>query len=53
MRQVVDQALSTFGPVDAAFNNASAGPPPTPLAEIDPADFDLGIATNIRGPSSA
>src|SRR5260370_19489629 len=49
MRQVVDQALSTFGRLDAAFNNASAGPLPTPLADIDPADFDLGIATNIRG----
>jgi NAD(P)-dependent dehydrogenase (short-subunit alcohol dehydrogenase family) len=46
---VVDQALSTFGRLDAAFNNASAGPLPTPLADIDPADFDLGIATNIRG----
>ena len=49
MRQVVDQALSMFGRLDAAFNNASAGPLPTPLADIDPADFDLGIATNIRG----
>ena len=49
MRQLVEQALSTFGRLDAAFNNASAGPLPTPLADIDPAEFDLGIATNIRG----
>ena len=28
MRHVVDQALSTFGRLDAAFNNASAGPLP-------------------------
>src|ERR1700721_4230986 len=49
MRGLVDQALSTFGPLDAAFNNASAGPMPAPLADIDPAEFDLGIATNIRG----
>jgi NAD(P)-dependent dehydrogenase (short-subunit alcohol dehydrogenase family) len=49
MRDLVDQALSTFGRLDAAFNNASAGPLPTPLADIDPAEFDLGIATNIRG----
>jgi NAD(P)-dependent dehydrogenase (short-subunit alcohol dehydrogenase family) len=32
-----------------AFNNATDGPLPTPLADIDPDDFDRGIATNIRG----
>ena len=46
---LVDQALATFGRLDAAFNNAAAGPLPAPLADIDPAEFDLGIATNIRG----
>src|SRR6201982_4005472 len=49
MRDVVDQAVSVFGRLDAAFNNASAGPLPSPLADIDPDEFDLGIATNIRG----
>jgi NAD(P)-dependent dehydrogenase (short-subunit alcohol dehydrogenase family) len=49
MRRLVDQAVSTFGRIDAAFNNAAAGPLPAPLAEIDPDEFDLGIATNIRG----
>src|SRR3984957_10709855 len=49
MHGLVDQVLSTFGRLDAAFNNASAGPLPTPLVDIDPAEFDLGIATNIRG----
>jgi NAD(P)-dependent dehydrogenase (short-subunit alcohol dehydrogenase family) len=49
MRRLVDQAVSTFGRLDAAFNNAAAGPLPAPLAEIDPDEFDLGIATNIRG----
>jgi NAD(P)-dependent dehydrogenase (short-subunit alcohol dehydrogenase family) len=49
MRHVVDQAVSTFGRLDAAFNNATAGPMPAPLAEIDPDEFDQGIATNIRG----
>ncbi len=49
MRHLVDEALSTFGRLDAAFNNASAGPMPAPLADIDPDEFDLGIATNIRG----
>jgi NAD(P)-dependent dehydrogenase (short-subunit alcohol dehydrogenase family) len=49
MRHLVGQALSAFGRLDAAFNNASAGPMPAPLADIDPGEFDLGIATNIRG----
>jgi len=49
MRHAVDQAVSVFGRLDAAFNNASAGPLPAPLADIDPDEFDLGIATNIRG----
>ena len=49
MRRVVDQTLATFGRLDAAFNNAAAGPLPAPLAEIDPDEFDVGIATHIRG----
>jgi len=48
-RSLVDLAVSRFGRLDAAFNNAAAGPLPAPLADIDPAEFDLGIATNIRG----
>jgi NAD(P)-dependent dehydrogenase (short-subunit alcohol dehydrogenase family) len=49
VRDLVQAALSAFGRLDAAFNHASAGPMPAPLAEIDPGEFDLGIATNIRG----
>ena len=49
MRGLVEVTLSAYGRLDAAFNNATAGPRPAPLAEIDPAEFDLGIATNIRG----
>ncbi len=49
MRHLVEAALSVFGRLDAAFNNASAGPMPAPLADIEPDEFDLGIATNIRG----
>jgi len=48
-RHLVDQALSVFGRLDAAVNNASAGPMPAPLADIDPGQFDVGLATNIRG----
>jgi NAD(P)-dependent dehydrogenase (short-subunit alcohol dehydrogenase family) len=49
MRDLVDQALAAYGRLDAAFNNATAGPRPAPLAEIDPAEFDRGIAVNVRG----
>src|SRR5947208_11055791 len=49
VRDVVDQAVSVFGRLDAAFNNASAGPLPAPLADIDPDEFDLGIRVNVRG----
>jgi NAD(P)-dependent dehydrogenase (short-subunit alcohol dehydrogenase family) len=49
MRNLVDQALGTYGRLDAAFNNATDGPMPAPLADIDPDEFDRGIATNIRG----
>ena len=49
MRALVDATLATYGRLDAAFNNATDGPMPAPLAEIDPREFDLGIATNIRG----
>ncbi len=49
MRNLVDQALTTYGRLDVAFNNATDGPMPAPLADIDPAEFDRGIATNIRG----
>jgi NAD(P)-dependent dehydrogenase (short-subunit alcohol dehydrogenase family) len=46
---LVDQAVGHYGRLDAAFNNATDGPLPTPLADIDVAEFDRGIATNIRG----
>jgi NAD(P)-dependent dehydrogenase (short-subunit alcohol dehydrogenase family) len=49
MRDLVDQVLTSFGRLDAAFNNATDGPRPAPLADIEPEAFDRGIATNIRG----
>src|SRR6201985_1121643 len=33
LRHVVDQAVTSFGRLDAAFNNAAAGPLPAPLAD--------------------
>ena len=47
--QLVRRARETFGRLDAAFNNATDGPLPAPLADIDPDDFDQGIRTNVRG----
>lgn len=49
MQNLIQQTMSAFGRLDAAFNNATDGPLPAPLADIDPADFDRGIRTNIRG----
>ena len=49
MRHLVDRALAKYGRLDAAFNNATDGPMPAPLADIDIGEFDKGIATNIRG----
>ncbi len=48
-RHLVEAAMDSYGRLDAAFNNAAAGPLPAPLAEIDPDEFDIGIATHIRG----
>src|SRR6202042_3505833 len=48
-RSLIDQTLATFGRLHAAFNNATDGPRPAPLADIDRAEFDRGIATNIGG----
>jgi NAD(P)-dependent dehydrogenase (short-subunit alcohol dehydrogenase family) len=49
VERLVSQTMNTFGRLDGAFNNATDGPLPAPLADIDPADFDRGIRTNIRG----
>jgi NAD(P)-dependent dehydrogenase (short-subunit alcohol dehydrogenase family) len=49
VRNLIDQAIGRYGRLDAAFNNATDGPLPAPLADIDVAEFDRGIATNIRG----
>jgi NAD(P)-dependent dehydrogenase (short-subunit alcohol dehydrogenase family) len=47
--RLVDRTVEHYGRLDAAFNNATDGPLPAPLAEIDVAEFDRGIATNVRG----
>ncbi len=49
MRALADATLEAYGRLDAAFNNAMAGPMPTPLADLDPGEFGLGVTTAIRG----
>jgi NAD(P)-dependent dehydrogenase (short-subunit alcohol dehydrogenase family) len=49
VRRLVDSTLDAYGRLDAAFNNATDGPRPAPLADIDPEQFDRGVATNVRG----
>ena len=49
VEHLVRNAISSFGRLDAAFNNATDGPLPALLADIDPGDFDRGIRTNILG----
>jgi NAD(P)-dependent dehydrogenase (short-subunit alcohol dehydrogenase family) len=49
MRNLAGQAITAYGRLDMAFNNASGGPLPAPLADLDPGEFDLGIAANVRG----
>jgi NAD(P)-dependent dehydrogenase (short-subunit alcohol dehydrogenase family) len=49
MRGLVELAVNEYGRLDAAFNNATDGPMPAPLADIDPDEFDLAIRVNVRG----
>jgi NAD(P)-dependent dehydrogenase (short-subunit alcohol dehydrogenase family) len=49
VERLVQRAEETLGRLDFAFNNATDGPMPAPLAEIDPDEFDLGIRINVRG----
>lgn len=49
MQRAVEAGLEAFGRLDFAFNNATDGPRPAPLAELDLEGFDRGMRTNIRG----
>ncbi len=49
MQRAVEAGLAAFGRLDIAFNNATDGPRPAPLAELDLDGFDKGIRTNVRG----
>src|SRR5262245_21698224 len=43
VEQLVQRTLDAFGRLDMAFNNATDGPTPAPLADIDPDEFDRGV----------
>lgn len=45
--ELVDQALSAFGSLDGAFNNAGAVGPMSPVPEMEPADWNDVISTNL------
>ena len=47
--RLVQRTVDTFGRLDAAFNNATDGPMPAPLADLDLDGFDRAIRTNVRG----
>ena len=52
MRALVQLALDSFGRLDAAFNNATDGPMPAPLADIDPMRSTSASAPTSEGRSS-
>jgi NAD(P)-dependent dehydrogenase (short-subunit alcohol dehydrogenase family) len=49
VRAAVRVAVDEFGRLDVACNNAAGGAPPTPLAELQLADFEQSIQTNLIG----
>jgi NAD(P)-dependent dehydrogenase (short-subunit alcohol dehydrogenase family) len=46
---MVERAVSAFGRLDAAFNNAGIQAPPVETADASAEDFDRVIAVNLRG----
>lgn len=49
VRALVRRTVDTFGRLDAAVNNAGGSHRPTRVADLDPAEFDRVVATNLRG----
>lgn len=49
VKAMVDQAVATFGRIDAAFNNAGVQSPVAETAIADPADYDFVMDVNLRG----
>ncbi len=49
VRGMVEFAVSRYGRLDCAVNNAMRGMPAVPLADISPEDWDQVMAVNFRG----
>jgi NAD(P)-dependent dehydrogenase (short-subunit alcohol dehydrogenase family) len=47
--RLVTATVERFGRLDAAVNNAGTSHRPTPIADIDPDQFDKVVATDLRG----
>lgn len=50
IKRMVDETVKKFGRIDILFNNAGIGRSLRPIHEDVVADFDIVIATNLRGP---
>ena len=46
---LVELAVSRFGGLDMACNNAGALPPPAPVQDVSPKDWDEALAVNLTG----
>jgi NAD(P)-dependent dehydrogenase (short-subunit alcohol dehydrogenase family) len=46
---MVKETVSTFGRLDAAFNNAGVQSPVAETADANPADYDFVMSVNLRG----
>lgn len=49
VKRLIEWTISTYGRLDAAFNNAGIQTPQTPAAEISNEDFDRTVAVDLRG----
>lgn len=49
VEQMVAQTVSTFGRLDAAFNNAGIMPPDVETADVSAHDYDRVMSINLRG----
>lgn len=49
LRMAADAAISAFGPVHIAVNNAGVAVSGTPIAEVSVADWDWALAVNLYG----
>lgn len=49
VKALVDHAVSSYGRLDAAFNNAGVGGRPGPLADQTTENFDFVMGINVKG----